>query len=60
MFKIHKEVPQKHIVEKQYFSTWLNYLFSTIDKNNIGDSAEKMKTNVLRIFTVMQIKFSQK
>lgn len=60
-----RNVMQKHLnkntfikFQKEHFSIWVSYFFTTIDSFFIGENATKMKTRAQSIDTVMQLKMN--
>ena len=53
----HLDFNKKVVFKKEHFSTWLQYLTTTIDDNFDGQNAQNIKDRALSIATVMQVKF---
>lgn len=53
----HLDFNKKVVFKKEHFSTWLQFLTTTIDANFEGQNAQNMKDRASSIATVMQVKF---
>lgn len=54
--QVHKDISQKHPIEKSHFDRWLHLFTKTIDELFEGTNAEVARQRALSIATVMQIK----
>lgn len=56
VLQIHHDLHLKSALKKEHFDVWLNHFNQSVDKNFMGENAEKIKTKALSIATVMQMK----
>jgi hemoglobin len=54
--QVHKDLSQKHSIEKLHFERWLLLFTNTIDELFEGTNAEMARQRALSIATVMQLK----
>ena len=57
--QIHLDISRKEYLSPELFQIWLGHFNATVDTYFAGENAEKIKTNALRIATILQIKIAQ-